>query len=214
METTVSNSVIIDLGEVRLKGVLSIPHFPKGIVIFSHGSGSSHLSPRNKYIASKLNSHNFATLLFDLLTEEEDSYFKNRFQIDLLTNRLIHASRWLEKQDATTDLPIAFFGASTGAASALRAAAIIGDKVKAVVSRGGRPDLSGNYYLKKVTAPTLLIVGGNDDLVIDLNQEAFQKMSCIKELKIVEDAGHLFTEPGKLEEVALLSAQWFDKFLK
>jgi dienelactone hydrolase len=213
MEAIQSNSVNINLWRVSLKGVLTIPPSSKGIVIFSHGSGSSHLSPRNEYIAGKLNSRKFGTLLFDLLTEEEDININNRFDIELLTNRLIQTSQWLREQSASANLSLAFFGASTGAASALRTAALLGKEVKAVVSRGGRPDLAGDSYLEKVTSPTLLLVGGNDKLVLNLNENALQKMNCTRELKINPEADHLFSEPGKLEQVALLSNQWFDNFL-
>lgn len=213
METKQTNLVRIDLGRVSLRGVLTIPASSRGLVIFSHGSGSSHLSPRNNYIARNLNSQNFGTLLFDLLTEEEDMHLKNRFDIELLTARLLLTSEWLKGLPSSKDLPLAFFGASTGAASALRVAAFMGEEVKAVVSRGGRPDLTGNSYLKKITAPTLLLVGGDDEDVIKLNQKALQKMECIKKLQIIPEAGHLFAEPGKLEEVALFSSKWFDKYL-
>lgn len=214
METIQKNPVNIELGRVKLKGILTIPPASKGIVLFSHGSGSSHLSPRNMYIASELNSHQFATLLFDLLTEEEDIHFKNRFDIDLLTNRLLKTSEWLEDQPAIIDLPLGFFGASTGAASALRAAALLGHEAKAVVSRGGRPDLAGDDYLRKVTTPTLLLVGGNDDIVLSLNQKALHEMKCTKRLQTIPGAGHLFSEPGTLERVAIFSSLWYNKFLK
>lgn len=213
METIQKNTLSIELGKIKLKGVLTIPASSKGIVVFSHGSGSSHLSPRNMFIAEKLNSNKIATLLFDLLTEEEDVHYKNRFDVELLTERLLQTAEWLEEQPASIDLPIAFFGASTGAASALRAAAFMGNEVKAVVSRGGRPDLAEKAYLHKVTAPTLLLVGGNDDIVLDLNQKALHEMNCIKKLSVIPGAGHLFAEPGKLEKVAALSTLWFSKYL-
>ncbi|AVR45574.1 hydrolase [Christiangramia fulva] len=213
METIQKDKVKIDLGRIKLDGILTVPPSPKGIVVFSHGSGSSHLSPRNSYIAGKLNSHKFATLLFDLLTEGEDIQFKNRFDIELLTDRLLQVSEWLKDQAATIDLPLGFFGASTGAASALRASALMGEKVEAVVSKGGRPDMAGSVYLTKVTAPTLLLVGGKDDVVLSLNQKALHEMNCTKELKIIPGAGHLFAEPHTLERVAVLASLWFDKFL-
>lgn len=205
--------ISIRLKKISLEGLLGIPQDARGIIIFSHGSGSSRFSARNNYVADQLRQHHFATLLFDLLTAEEDRIYENRFNIDLLTSRLVAVCKWIEDQPELNHLQPAFFGASTGAASALKAAAKLGNKVKAVVSRGGRPDLA-EEELTKVKAPTLLIVGGDDTVVISLNQMAFDKLNCEKELKIVPGATHLFEEPGKLEEVSALASEWFSKHLK
>lgn len=201
-------SVEIKLDGLTLKGNLSVPENADGIVIFSHGSGSSRLSPRNNYVAEVLQQKGLATLLFDLLTEDEDRIYKNRFNIELLTMRLIGVTEWVQQQKETMRLPIGYFGASTGSASALRAAAFYGRDIRAVVSRGGRPDMA-LQDLHKVTAPTLLIVGGWDDVVIELNEKAYQKLQCARKLEIIPKATHLFGEPGKLREVADLSANWF-----
>lgn len=209
MESEINTkSINIRLDGFTLKGNLSIPKDPIGIVIFSHGSGSSRLSPRNNFVAEVLQKKNLATLLFDLLTEEEDRVYENRFNIDLLTMRLVDVTQWVQEQKETKKLPIGYFGASTGAASALRAAAFYGNAIKAVVSRGGRPDLA-LQDLNKVTASTLLIVGGLDDVVINLNEKAYHKLSCERKLEIIPKATHLFEEPGKLQEVARISADWF-----
>lgn len=205
-------SVNINLGGLVLKGNLTVPENAIGIVIFSHGSGSSRLSPRNNFVAEVLQEKGLATLLFDLLTENEDRIYENRFNIDLLTLRLIDVTQWVQQQHETKGLSIGYFGASTGAASALRAAAFYGKEIKAVVSRGGRPDMALKD-LHRVTAPTLLIVGGWDDVVIELNKEAYQKLQCERNLKIVPNATHLFEEAGKLEEVARISANWFASHL-
>lgn len=204
--------VKIDLGDVSLKGMLSIPEGALGIVIFSHGSGSSRLSPRNNYVAKILQQHGLATLLFDLLTFKEDLTYKNRFDIDLLTKRLMTVTKWIRHYKDTEKLSVGYFGASTGAASALGAAALLGSQIKAVVSRGGRPDLA-LQDLDKVKAPTLLIVGGYDNEVIALNKKAYKKLKSERELKIVPEASHLFEEPGKLEAVAHLTGEWFEKWL-
>ena len=204
----VHKTVSIRLDDTVLKGNLVIPKHPIGMVIFSHGSGSSRLSPRNNYVAEVLQHKGLATLLFDLLTEDEDRLYENRFNIGLLTARLIDVTQWVQRQKTTKNLPISYFGASTGAASALRAAAFYGEDIKAVVSRGGRPDLALDE-LYKVTAPTLLIVGGWDNVVIELNEKAYQKLQCKRKLEIIPRATHLFEEPGKLYEVALISAAWF-----
>jgi len=205
-------TVEIQIGDVILQGNLAIPENATGIVIFSHGSGSSRLSPRNNYVAEVLQQKGLATLLSDLLTEKEDRIYENRFNIDLLTERLIAITKWIKENPETKGLSLGYFGASTGAASALVAAAYFGDEIKAVVSRGGRPDL-GMQDIQKVKAPTLLIVGGYDDLVIQLNQKAFEKLQCERKFEIVPEASHLFEEPGKLEIVARLSADWFSKWL-
>jgi len=198
-------------GEFDLKASLSLPSGASSLVIFSHGSGSSRHSPRNNYVAELLNRENIATLLSDLLTEEEDSLYENRFNIDLLTERLIAVTAFAAQDPYLKNLPIAYFGASTGAASALQAAAIRGDLVKAVVSRGGRPDLAKG--LREVVTPTLLLVGSLDEAVIGMNRQAYAELRCEKKLEIVSGASHLFEEPGKLDEVAALSIDWFRKHL-
>lgn len=203
----------IDLGDIRLKGNLRLAEQAKGIILFSHGSGSSRLSIRNNYVATLLLEQGFSSLLFDLLTTEEDKIYENRFNIELLTERLMQVTKWVSKQTEIKQLPIGYFGASTGAASALSAAAQLGKSVKAVVSRGGRPDLAMEN-LKGVNTPTLLLVGSKDDVVIELNKKAQSKISGICELKIIEGATHLFPEHGKLEMVAKHTSDWFDKYLK
>ena len=192
--------------------MLHIPSNAEGLVLFAHGSGSSRLSPRNNYVASVLQRHGLATLLFDLLTENEDLVYETRFNIELLTNRLIAVTQWIKAQKDASALYLGYFGASTGAASALRAAAFYGDRIKAVVSRGGRADLAYTE-LHKVTAPTLLIVGGWDDVVIQLNKTAYDALECERKLEIVPEASHLFEEMGKLEQVADISAKWFKRWL-
>jgi len=203
----------IPLTSVTLKGSLVIPENATGIVVFSHGSGSSRFSTRNRMVAELIQKQNIGTLLFDLLTEEEDQVYANRFNIDLLVSRLIETTEWLMGYDASKDLNIGYFGASTGAASALRAAAYFSDTIKAVVSRGGRPDLALSA-LHQVTAPTLLIVGGMDVPVIGMNKIAFDELHSLKEMKIVAGATHLFEEEGKLLEVANLAINWYKKHLK
>ncbi|HSF24794.1 MAG TPA: alpha/beta family hydrolase [Blastocatellia bacterium] len=206
--------VFIPIGRAALEGELIVPSGASGIVLFAHGSGSSRHSPRNKYVAETLHGSRVGTLLFDLLTqeeEEEEKYTRHlRFDIDLLARRLIHATKWIKEQDDVKSLPIGYFGSSTGAAAALVAAAELGDQVTVVVSRGGRPDLAG-ASLPRVKAPTLLIVGGRDDQVISLNLEAHRLLQCDKKVEIVDRATHLFDEPGALEEVARLAAAWFKK---
>ena len=202
----------IPLSSVTLKGDLIIPENARGIVIFSHGSGSSRFSSRNRMVAELIQKQNIGTFLFDLLTEEEDELYENRFNIDLLSDRLIETTQWLMDYKSTTDLPIGYFGASTGAASALRAAAYFKEKIKAVVSRGGRPDLAITE-LPQVTAPTLLIVGGLDVAVIGMNKIAYDQLETVKEMKIIPGATHLFEEPGKLLEVAELAMVWYKRYL-
>lgn len=202
----------IPLLSIHLKGDLVIPDKAIGIVVFAHGSGSSRFSPRNKLVAELMQQHGIGTLLFDLLTEEEDQIYENRFNIDLLVSRLIEATEWLTQHKVSKGLPIAYFGASTGAASALRAAAYFGKNIKAIVSRGGRPDLALSV-LHLVTAPTLLIVGQLDVPVIKMNKQAFDQLDSIKEMKIISGASHLFEEPGKLMEVSDLAIQWYKKYL-
>jgi pimeloyl-ACP methyl ester carboxylesterase len=204
--------ISIPLSTVTLKGELVIPENALGIVLFSHGSGSSRFSPRNKMVGELIQHQGIATLLFDLLTEEEDRIYENRFNIDLLVSRLIEATEWLMEYKDTKGLALGYFGASTGAASALRAAAYFGQNIKAVVSRGGRPDLALNS-LSLVTAPTLLIVGQLDVPVIQMNKMAFDELKCIKEMKIVPGATHLFDEPGKLMEVADMAISWYKQYL-
>jgi len=197
---------------VTLEGALAVPAGARGIVLFAHGSGSSRHSPRNNFVARALQAGSLGTLLIDLLTEQEDATYETRFDIDLLARRLTSVTAWLGKEPATQRLEIGYFGASTGAAAALKAAAVLGSTIKAVVSRGGRPDLAESA-LGLVHAPTLLIVGGFDDVVIDLNRQAYARLTCAKELVIVPGATHLFEEPGTLEEVARLATQWFSRYL-
>ncbi|MCL5986615.1 MAG: alpha/beta hydrolase [Actinobacteria bacterium] len=207
------NVLRIQIGEITLEGKITIPSKAKGIVLFAHGSGSSRFSPRNNFVAKVLQDAEIATLLVDLLTAQEDAVYQIRFDIDLLTDRLVSIVQWLEQEPQTKDLTIGFFGASTGTAAALRASVMLGSKIKAVVSRGGRPDLVADNILVKVISPTLLIVGGNDLGVIELNEQAFMKLNCIKKLEIVKGATHLFEEKGALEEVARLATDWFKKYL-
>lgn len=207
-----TKSIEIPLKEVTLKGELAIPKGADGVVIFSHGSGSSRFSPRNKFVAEMLHQQNFGTLLFDLLTEEEDTIYENTFNIDLLTSRLIEVTDWLLHEKNLKGIPIGYFGASTGAASALGAAAHFKNKIKAVVSRGGRPDLALNH-LHSVTAPTLLLVGELDYPVIEMNKLAISRLLCEKDMQIISSATHLFKEPGKLIEVVELSISWYKEHL-
>ena len=213
MKDSTSNTVTIPAGDVYLKGDLEIPFEAKGMIVFAHGSGSGRFSPRNKMVAQKLREKLFATLLFDLLTEEEDRHYANRFDIELLTQRLAAVTNWLMELEIISNLPVAYFGASTGAASALRAASLLGKKVKTVISRGGRPDLAMDK-LERVHCPVLLIVGSLDTDVITLNQLALKKIaSDDKELEIIPGASHVFEEPGKLEQVAELAINWFEEFV-
>ena len=205
--------VQIDTGEVKLEGNLALPEGAHGVVLFAHGSGSSRFSPRNNFVAGELFNAGIGSLLIDLLTPKEDADYETRFDIPLLTTRLTAATAWLQKYPATQELKIGYFGASTGAAAALQAAAEPGNSVAAVVSRGGRPDLAGASFLARVRAPTLLIVGGYDDVVIQLNEEAYAQLHCKKELVIVPGATHLFEEPGTLEQVARYAAAWFKRHL-
>ncbi len=201
----------IPIGKTNLVGELIIPDMATSLVLFSHGSGSSRFSPRNNMVAEELRQNGIGTLMFDLLTPEEDAVFANRFDINLLTKRLKTATGWIMEHDHIEKLSIGYFGASTGAASALNAASELSNLVKAVVSRGGRPDLSTN--LGKVKSPTLLIVGELDTEVIEMNKKALKKLTCKKEMVIVPGASHLFEEPGRLEEVARLSSNWFMQYL-
>jgi len=213
-----SKAVSITLPDAVLQGDLSVPRGATGIVAFAHGSGSGRHSPRNRFVAEKMNEAGLATLLMDLLTEEEERIdevtAELRFDIGLLARRTAQVVQWIESQPKLRDLPCGLFGASTGAAAALVAAASLPKgMVQAVVSRGGRPDLAGES-LSRVRCPVLLIVGGHDDVVINLNEEAKARMRCPCELKIVPGATHLFEEPGTLEQVADLSAGWFTRHLQ
>lgn len=214
MDNNSKNEKTISLtdGEKIIEGSLIIPPNAAGIVVFAHGSGSSRHSIRNNYVASVIRKKNIGTFLLDLLTPEEDSDYARRFDIDLLAHRLFIATKWLQEQTHTKNLRIGYFGASTGAAAAIQSAAETIDIVKAIVSRGGRPDLA-MPYLDKITAPTLLVVGGNDGIVIELNIEAYKNLQCEKKLEIIEGATHLFEEPGTLEQVAVLAEKWFEKYL-
>jgi pimeloyl-ACP methyl ester carboxylesterase len=208
--------VQVPAGTVTLDGNLTLPEYAQAIVLFAHGSGSSRHSPRNRYVARVLNEAKLATLLIDLLTLHEEVIDTRtahlRFDIDLLAERLVDATDWLTQFPDTKHLPIGYFGASTGAAAALAAAAVRPDVVGAVVSRGGRPDLAGSA-LPRVRAPTLLIVGGDDRQVIELNRAALAQLRCEKQLVIVPAATHLFEEPGALDEVARLARDWFQRHL-
>ena len=210
-------AVRIPVGSVVVEGNLAVPSGAKGVVLFAHGSGSSRFSPRNQYVAKQFNKARIGTLLFDLLTNEEDQEdietAEYRFNINLLAERLIGATEWLNKDLDTKNIVFGYFGASTGAAAALIAAAKLPNDVAAVVSRGGRPDLAADY-LPRVVAPTLLLVGGLDTVVIELNRQAMEQMSAEKKLIIIPGATHLFEEPGKLEEVAKLSTDWFLRYLR
>jgi dienelactone hydrolase len=201
--------VTIPADHVTLDGELVLPPRAAAVVLFAHGSGSSRFSPRNNYVASVLQEAGIGTLLFDLLTREEDRNYDTRFDIPLLTRRLLAATAWVQQDARTQGLRIGYFGASTGAAAALQAAAESGGRIAAVVSRGGRPDLAGAAALGKVSAPTLLIVGGEDFGVIELNESAYARLACEKKLTIVPGATHLFEEPGTLEQAAKAASAWF-----
>jgi putative phosphoribosyl transferase len=198
----------------QLEGMLELPGNALGLALFAHGSGSGRFSPRNNFVAVELRQAGIGTLLLDLLSQEEESNVALRFDIPLLTERLGAAADWVGQQEATRSLPLALFGASTGAAAALRLAALRGSDITAVVSRGGRPDLAGRDMLAKVVAPTLLIVGGQDHEVIRLNHLAYEALHCEKRVDIVAGATHLFEEPGRLEEVAMMAATWFATHFK
>ena len=204
--------VHIPVDSVVLEGELAIPEQAHGVVLFAHGSGSGRHSPRNNFVAQILRRAHLGTLLMDLLTEKEDATYETRFDIALLTKRLEGATRRLTELPEAKGLAIGYFGASTGAAAALQAAATLGSAIGAVVSRGGRPDLAWSA-LEQVRAPTLLIVGGLDDVVVELNQRAYERLRAEKELIIIPGATHLFEEPGALQEVARLASEWFEKYL-
>ena len=203
----------VRVAPVGLEGLLGVPSEPKGIVVFAHGSGSSRLSPRNNQVAEALRQAGLATLLLELLRPEEAASRNNVFDIDLLAERLLAATEWLRAQDQTRHLTIGYFGASTGAAAALVAAARAAAPVGSVVSRGGRPDMAG-AALHEVRAPTLLIVGGDDHAVLNLNRAALERLQCQKRLEIVPRAGHLFEEPGALDAVIGLAREWFVTHLR
>ena len=210
------NEIAIEAGRAVLEGTLGLPKETNSIVLFAHGSGSSRHSSRNRHVAQVLQSHGVGTLLFDLLTRDEEDVDEItgelRFNIPFLASRLRDATRWLMQRPDLKGVKLGYFGASTGAAAALVAAAEMPETIDAIVSRGGRPDLAGNA-LGSVRCPTLLIVGGNDEPVIEMNQEALAKLSCEKKLVIVPGATHLFEESGALEEVAQLAADWFTRYL-
>jgi len=227
-------NINIKLGKLTLQGIINIPKGAKFLIIFAHGSGSSRKSPRNNFVAKVFQKNNFATLLFDLLTEEEDKIYENRFDIDLITGRLIEATEWLSKNPETSALGIEYFGASTGSAAAIKAAVALQGKinpvrgqgasgkaqknqtsngVKAVVSRGGRVDLAGDVA-EELNVPILLIIGGNDKDVVELNEKFYKKIKSRKKIEIIPGATHLFEEPGALEKVANIAAGWFSEHLK
>jgi dienelactone hydrolase len=213
----VAREVEIPAGAAMLAGSLVLPEGARAVVLFAHGSGSSRHSPRNRFVAAALQNAGMGTLLFDLLTraeEQRDVHTReHRFDIALLTERLAHGTAWIDAQAATRGAAIGYFGASTGSAAALYAAARLRERIGAVVSRGGRPDLADAATLARVTAPTLLLVGGNDDAVIELNRSAYARLHCVKELVVVPGASHLFEEPGTLEAVAQNAASWFVRHL-
>lgn len=211
--TADERTALITAGQVRLPGILAWPRQPSGMVLFVHGSGSGRLSPRNAAVGQQLRAAGLGTLLFDLLTEVEAADRRNVFDIDLLSERLLAATIWLSRQPETTGLPLGYFGASTGAAAALKAAAASPIDIAAVVSRGGRPDLAGDA-LRRVRAPTLLLVGSRDPVVLDLNQMAIAQLtSCFARLVVIPGASHLFEEPGTLEEAGRLAAAWLVQHL-
>lgn len=216
MEVKFENEVIMPVDGVTLDGELHIPQNATGLVLFAHGSGSSRLSPRNQFVARMLREAGLGTLLFDLLTREEeviDSFTRHlRFDIVLLADRLAAVTRWVESVDAVKGLRIGYFGSSTGGGAALMAAGRLGEKIGAVVSRGGRPDLA-SAWLTKVKSPTLLLVGELDTMVIGLNRDAMRRMTCPTELHLIPDATHLFEEPGALEAVAREAADWLNAYL-
>ena len=212
METVIEREVEIPSAGALLPGILAVPEEASGLVVFAHGAGSSRLSPRNSYVGRVLRvTGRLGTLLFDLLTPEEDTEYRVRFDIPLLTRRLSGAAEWVRDQARLGDLTLGYFGASTGAAAALESAAERAD-VAAVVSRGGRPDLAADA-LARVSAPTLLIVGGQDPLVLDMNREAFEQLAGPKELRVVPGATHLFPEKGAIEQVAAWATEWFESYV-
>lgn len=213
-DTIAPDTVNIPVDAGILQGSLTCPEGAGALVLFAHGSGSSRHSPRNTHVADVFHARGMATLLFDLLTPAEDVRYRTRFDIDLLTERLLVAADWVQRQPDLATLRLGYFGASTGAAAAIRAAALDTSTPGAVVSRGGRPDLAGSQALHQLAVPTLLIVGGRDVSVLALNREAFEAMRCEKKLTVVPGATHLFEEPGALDQVAQLAADWFSQHLK
>ena len=213
MSEVIEESVSIPVNSVTLPGSLMIPEGATGLVVFAHGSGSSRHSPRNNAVASVIRDRGVGTLLFDLLTEEEDQARENRFDISLLKERLIAVTEWLNSQNTTRDMSVGYFGSSTGAAAALRAAAALGDTIDAVVSRGGRVDLAMEV-IDQVSAPTLLIVGGADTQVREYNEDVYEQISAPANLHIVPGADHLFSGEGELDAVADQAAAWFAETLK
>ena len=204
--------ITIPIGPVRLGGHLTIPSRPHGLVVFAHGSGSSHHSPRNRMVASILNDAGFGTLLFDLLTYEEERQRENVFDVELLADRLVAVTRWIRRDPDVAELPIGYLGASTGAAAAMVAAAALGDGISAIVSRGGRLDLAGEL-ISEVTAPTLLVVGARDTPVVDLHHRLLPQLRCAHLLLLIDDATHLFEEPGALQRAAEAASDWFGEHL-
>ena len=202
----------VEISSIGLGGILQMPTGAHSLVAFAHGSGSSRFSPRNRTVADALNGEGIATLLFDLLTPDEEADRRNVFDVSLLADRVVSAIRWLDGRTAIAKLPLGLFGASTGAAAAIIAAARLPDRVRAVVSRGGRPDLA-DHGLDIVKAPTLLIVGGEDIEVLELNKHALSRLSGPKALEVVEGATHLFPEPGAMEKVRSLAKAWFERYL-
>ena len=214
MKSTSSQLVQIAVDAVHIEGLLEMPAEPLGLVLFAHGSGSSRHSPRNNVVVRVLRDQGMGTLLLDLLTLAEDLDYQTRFDITLLTHRLLVATRWARQHPPSARLPLGYFGASTGAAAALQAAAALGPDIRALVSRGGRADLAGTHALSQVWCPTLLLVGGRDDDATEFNRAAFARLNCSKQLSIIPGATHLFDEPGMLEHVANQAAAWFGQHLK
>ena len=212
MKIRFHETVTFQIDQVKLSGEMVLPEKANSLVIFSHGSGSSRFSPRNNFVAKELHKVQIGSFLFDLLTEEEDEVYSNRFNIELLTSRLVQVTEMIAADDRFSDLKMGYFGASTGAASALKAAAKLPNLIQAVVSRGGRPDMA-IPEISEVKAPTLLIMGGLDLDVIQMNKTAFELMTCPKKIKIVEGATHLFEESGALDQVATYAATWFKTYL-
>ncbi len=212
-ENKINKVLNINVDSISLEGELSVPPNARGLVLFAHGSGSSRFSPRNNYVAKVLQEHNLATFLVDLLTKEEDLVYENRFDIDLLAGRLIKVTENLKHYEEVQGLKIGYFGASTGAASAIKAAAAQKSDISAIVSRGGRVDLAYDE-LNEIKIPTLLIVGEKDDFVIEVNKEALKRIKFTKKISIIRGATHLFEEYGTLEEVAKQAAEWFSTYLK
>jgi len=214
MNATLSQLVQIPADAGFLEGMLELPPNARGVVLFAHGSGSSRMSPRNDFVAGKLRDGGVGTLLVDLLLAEEEAVYESRFDIPLLTRRLATVADWIAQSRAASDLPLGLFGASTGAAAALRLAASERAAIAAVVSRGGRPDLAGITALQNVRAPTELIVGGDDHGVVELNRSAYDALRCEKRIELVPGATHLFEEPGTLARAAMLARQWFERHLR